>query len=587
MFSPIISQLSISSKNFPDKIAVIEANTQISYALLDQLSDRLACYLNACGAEREQMIVLCLNSGLLQIIAIIACFKANVAYVPIDVDQPIERIERIINDANPVLLIKDCDLDLKFDNQLVLDDYNDIEQFPLGYKWNKKNFQPHQLAYVIYTSGTSGEPKGVMVEHASLNNLLCSLEEFPCALNENDAFIQNVSYSFDPSLWTIFWPLLKGATLIIPQDKKDTALAASLIHEHKVRILHSGPTFLKLLLSEKNNELLQSIECVIGGGEAWEPSLLTSLKDKIPHSKLINVYGPTETTIHVTYWVSNDEPVNVLPIGKAISNCKILLLDEQNQIITNTNETGQIAVTGMPLARGYHNNPEFNDERFISNPFEDAPLFNRIYLTGDLGCWQPDGNLVFKGRFDEQVKIRGYRIQLEEIEYALSLYTGLTNYTAIDAHVHERNLLVAYVCGEHLDLLDLKSHCEQQLPAHMVPHDFVCLPALPVTANAKIDKAMLRKLYQESKSKDPLPEPCDDQKNVLNSCIMIWREVLQKPELDADANFMAQGGDSLAALDVVMSIEEKLGIDVELVDIFNNPTPLELSKCITEKGLMV
>lgn len=578
MPNALITQLKTIMRQHATRKAIISGEDSITFCELDELSEKIAHQLDLLGAGPEKIVCLCLSPSILQVASIIAVFKTNAAYVPIDPELPLDRIQQILNDADPIVIITDKNLPFDSLKCLQYQNHFDLDNEPLGNIDEKTHYHPDNLAYIIYTSGSTGAPKGVMVEHKSLNNLMESMNTLPTALTPEDCFIQNVSYSFDPSLWTIFWPLVSGATLIIPQNAKDISEAIRLIQQYKIRIFHSGPTMLKLLLSDSKMKASSSMRCIIGGGEAWSAELLKNLNKTLPEAMLVNVYGPTETTIHVTTWVADNKEREKLPIGKPIQGCTIYMLDEFNQPVAN-GVTGEICVTGIPVSRGYKNNPVETSQRFIPNPFSADIDHKILYKTGDVGKFLEDGNIAFLGRLDEQVKIRGYRIQLEEINFVVTASPGVENSSVIVTEGHQK--LVAFVQGKDLCPQTLKAICSKKLPDYMIPAEFIVIKTMPINASAKIDKNALKELYQHYRDSNSIE--VSSSEFPVDGCLLIWKKILQNDQINSNSNFFENGGDSLNALDIVLQIEEIFGIEIEIMDIFNNPTPIALGNFIQDK----
>jgi amino acid adenylation domain-containing protein len=360
--------------------------------------------------------------------------------------------------------------------------------------------KPQDLAYVIYTSGSTGKPKGVMIEHRSLVNRLHWMQHaYP--IDERDVILQKTTYSFDVSVWELFWWALQGAKLcfLMPGGERNPLAIVEAIQKHHISVMHFVPSMLNVFLEYLDGKSaavlgsLASVRRVFASGEALTPSHVRKFNDiwgGKTGARLTNLYGPTEATVDVSYFdcpAHND--FENIPIGRPIHNIRFYVIKDGKQVAIG--EAGELCIAGIGLARGYLNNAALTDEKFSDNPVRPG---ERIYRTGDVARWLPDGNIEYLGREDHQVKIRGLRIELGEIENTIREYPGITDCVAQVRKLSESvMLIVAYVvCPSDLDLDGLKHHLKKHLPDYMIPNRFEKLAEMPLTPSGKADRKALR-----------------------------------------------------------------------------------------------
>ncbi|MEH2002992.1 MAG: amino acid adenylation domain-containing protein, partial [Nostoc sp.] len=437
----------------PDNIAVVFEDQSLSYQELNQKANQLAHYLLELKIEQQlpdnPLIAICVERSLLMVIGLFGILKAGGAYVPIDPNYPQERIGFMLEDCGARVLLTHSQIKDKLaikegDRQyqvLCLDDDNFANQSTDN---PTPQSQPDDLAYVIYTSGSTGKPKGVMISHHAIcNHMLWMQAEFH--LTQSDRILQKTPFSFDASIWEFYAPLFVGGRLILaqPTGHQDNIYLIDVITELQVTILQLVPSQLRFLLEEQNIQNCQSLRWVFCGGEALAVDLQDKFFSILPNVKLCNLYGPTEGTIDTTYWKCQPEDKQQsVPIGSAIANVQIYLLDSHLQLVP-IGVPGEIYIGGSGLARGYLNRPELTVDKFIPNPFTSG---TKLYKTGDLGRYRPDGTVDFIGRIDHQVKLRGFRIELGEIETLLAKHPKIQQAVVIlqrDDAINQR--LLAYI----------------------------------------------------------------------------------------------------------------------------------------------
>lgn len=541
----------------PDSVAVVYKNETLSYSELNERSNRLANYLLANNVKSEELIPICLDRSLEMIIGIIGVLKAGAVYVPIDPTFPKERIDYIINDTSSRLLITTKSYAEFFGTvELIFLDAFDNQSTAVSNP--SVTIKSDQLAYVIYTSGTTGKPKGALVEHQNVVSLLKASEEL-FDFGSTDIWTMFHSFCFDFSVWEIFGALLFGGKLIIVQNemRTDLTLFAKLLEEEKVTILNSTPSSFQILEREAiNSNLDLKIRYTIFGGESLQPNCLKQWKERYPNCVPVNMYGITETTVHVTFKLVTDKEIenNLNIIGKPIPTLGCYVLDDKMNLLP-IGVKGELYVSGNGVTRGYLNRPELTNERFIPNPFEGNN--SRLYKTGDLAKWTFEGELEYLGRIDEQVKVRGYRIELGEIEANLEALSGISQALVL-ARADEKGdtELVAYIISDKKEKVsDLRYSLSGKLPNYMIPSYYVQLKYFPLTINGKADKKKIVLLTDENLISDNVYAPPSN--DIESALVLAFCEILKKENIGIKDDFFALGGDSIKAIQVVSKLKQK------------------------------
>jgi amino acid adenylation domain-containing protein len=577
----------------PEALAVVFEEQRMSYGELNRHANRLAHCLRALGVDPEAMVGLCLERSIEMIIGMLAILKAGAAYVPMDSNIPAERLEFVLRDTNARVLVTQRALLAKlppFEQEVVcVEDVLD-SQNPCRDNNPGANVRPEHLAYVIYTSGSTGKPKGVQVTHQNIMRLFHATQPW-YQFNERDVWTMFHSSAFDFSVWEIWGALIYGGRLVIvphPVSRSPEDFLALLAREG-VTVLNQTPSAFRQLLQADQRSVRPcplSLRHVIFGGEALEITSLKPWFDKYgdQRPRLVNMYGITETTVHVTY-----RPVHAKDIGSGsligepIPDLRIYILDAGMQPVP-IGVRGEIYVGGAGVARGYLNRPELTAERFIANPFIDG-ADERLYKTGDLARWLADGDMEYLGRADNQVKIRGHRIELGEIESAL-LQFPLVRECVVLAHEESRDdkRLVAYLVAEpdqgSPTSRELRRYLNAKLPDYMIPSAFVSLEALPLTPNNKVDHGALAALEQAGPELD---ESFTYPNTPTESAVAaIWREVLHLERVGVQGNFFELGGHSLLMTQVISRLREAFQIELSIRKFFESPTIAGLAKVIEE-----
>lgn len=578
----------------PDAIAVVYENQELNYAELNERANRLARMMISEGVGPEQFVALALPRSLEMAVGLLAVLKAGAAYLPLDPDYPADRIAFMLKDAQPAFIMtntKAANHIPPVENvpKIVLDDPELAEKlntYPAGNPKNKDRTQPLSplnTAYVIYTSGSTGVPKGVMIPHQNVTRLFAATEHW-FRFSSGDIWTMFHSYAFDFSVWEIWGPLLHGGRLVIVPHHVSRSPEAflRLLVKEGVTVLNQTPSaFYQFMQAEREQPDLGqalSLRYVIFGGEALELSRLEDWYNRHPENRpqLINMYGITETTVHVSY-IELDRSMAALRanslIGCGIPDLGVYVLDERLQPVP-PGVAGELYVSGAGLARGYLGRPGLTSERFIADPF--GPPGTRMYRTGDVARLRADGSLDYVGRADHQVKIRGFRIELGEIEAALVQHPQLEDAAVIvreDQPGDKR--LAAYVIPseETFDTAELRRYAAERLPDYMVPAAFVTMKELPLTPNGKLDRKAL-----------PAPDfaaavtgrgPRTPQEEILCDLFM---EVLHLPRVGIDDRFFDLGGHSLLAVQLMSRIREALGVELSIGNLFEAPTVAGLAE---------
>jgi len=563
----------------PDAIAVVFEDQSLTYGQLNHRANQLAHHLIALGVQPEQLIGICVERSLEMIVGILGILKAGAAYLPLDPTYPSERLAFMLQDAAVSILLTQQTL------TSVLPE-NDAKLVCLDADWEQIAQQSHEtpvshvtptnLAYVIYTSGSTGKPKGVLLEHRGLCNLAqAQIHQFK--VTASSCVLQFASISFDASVWEIVMALVAGARLCL--GSREHLLPGiqliSLIEKQQVTHVTLPPTALAALPEAS----LPTLQTIIVAGEACPPSLAHRWASG---RQFFNAYGPTETTVCATI-VQYEPGMTALPIGRPIANTQVYILDHQLQPVS-IGVAGELHIGGAGLARGYLNRPDLTQAKFIPNPFS-TELGSRLYKTGDLARYLPDGNIEFLGRIDHQVKIRGYRIELQEVEAVLMTYPLVKQTVVVareDQPGHQR--LVAYLVPhseQSLMTTELRRFLQDQLPDYAIPSAFVMLEVMPQTPNGKIDrKALPAPPSQRPSLEQDYVAPRTEQEHLLSS---IWANILGLDQVGIYDNFYELGGNSLLSAQVVTQIQRTLNIDLSVVKLFQHPTIAEFATYLSQQ----
>jgi amino acid adenylation domain-containing protein len=588
------------------KTAVVCGDEELTYQQLYDRSKNLALYLQSQGVEPDCLVGLCMDRSLDMVVGLLGILQAGGAYVPLDPDYPDDRLAYMLRDSLAAIVLTQEKLQDKLsavippDTRLIAVDRQmaEIGDCVAELKATKVPFhqrvKPHHLAYVIYTSGSTGAPKGVMVEHANVARLFSATDEW-FQFNENDVWTLFHSYAFDFSVWEIWGALLYGGRLIVvPKNiARSPQEFYELVRLRKVTVLNQTPSaFRQLITAQAESKESHQLRYVIFGGEALEMAALKPWYEQNPqrHTRLINMYGITETTVHVTYRPlepADAERRGASPIGRPIPDLRTYILDPQGQPAP-IGVAGELYVSGAGVARGYLNRPDLTSERFVRDPFAAEPGA-RMYKTGDLGRWLADGTIEFLGRNDDQVKIRGFRIELGEIEARLGECVGIREAVVVarEDGVGGKRLVAYYTCVERGDggeesvgAEPLRAHLAARLPEYMVPAAYVRIEKLPLTANGKLDRRELPEPEGDAYAKRGYEAP---QGEIETALAEIWAEVLKLERVGRRDNFFELGGHSLSAVRLMAKINRRFKQLLPLAVMFTAPNIAALAKLISSK----
>jgi len=571
----------------PDTIALSKESQIVTYAELNRYANQLAQQLLTAGVQRGTLVGVCMERSIEAVIAMLGIMKIGGVYVPIDPHYPAKRITYMLENAAISLLITQQELasTLPFSGikLIFIDNATTVSDASINTENPAVTIAEDDIVYTLYTSGSTGVPKGVQITHAGLLNLIYWHRE-AFGLTAADKATEIASLAFDLAGWEIWANLTAGAHVLFIDEV--TRTAPPLLHrwliENKITI-----TFIPTLVAE---ELLQ-----LDWPAATSLRYMLTGADRLRHYPpaglpfaFINNYGPTEATVVTTSGqiqpISAGEQVSSNPtIGRPISNMQLYILDEQLQQVP-IGETGELYIGGIGLAKGYLNRPELNEQRFIRNPFSTDPQA-RLYKTGDICSFLPDGQVAFVGRSDFQVKIRGYRIEPGEIEHVLNQQTEVAHAVAVAAQdTTEHVQLIAFVQPRDIAVLQeantfiahLRQNVADQLPDYMVPEIFVLQSSFPLTHNGKVDTEALLAVYEQQQAANQSEIAIDN--DIEQQVTEIITTVLGQEHVEPDDNFFMLGGHSLLGAQVIAKVTDIFGVNIPLRTLFSSPTIRELSE---------
>ncbi|MEU2613188.1 amino acid adenylation domain-containing protein [Micromonospora sp. NPDC007271] len=558
----------------PDALAVMSGTDRLTYAELDRWANRLANHLRRRGVGPESLVGVIATRRIGTVVAFLAALKAGGGYVPIDPEQPAERLRTVLADAGITVVVAAseadmvrqpvaCDPWIRADADEVLAEPDTDPAVPVD---------PQNIAYVIYTSGSTGRPKGVVVPHRQIVNSTLARSAFGREAPESYAI--PVALSFDASAAGLYWTLISGGRIVLPSDEQvaNPALLARLVQAERITHITHMPSYYQLLLTAGGRQLI-SLKDVSAGGDVFPAELAVEHYRTLPWTQLYNDYGPTEITVWATAQLATpDEDGASVPIGRPIQNTRIHLLDDELNPVP-IGVPGEIYVAGDGLARGYLGQPGTTADRFIPDAFSATPG-GRLYRTGDLARYHSDGTLEFLGRIDTQVKIRGFRIELGEIENTLQRHPGVTSAVAgVRRHPSGEDRLVAWYLPANPAQTpadtELVAHLERQLPHYMVPADFMPLAEFPVNAHGKVLRSALP---------DPVPTPAAlptgavPRRRVEREIAEVFAEALGVARVGLHDDFFSYGGSSLQLSRVGARLSKAYGLELPLHAMFSTPT---------------
>ncbi len=579
----------------PDALAVVQQDNQLTYRELNQRANHLARYLQQLGVGPEKLVGLCMERSPDMIVALLGILKAGGGYLPLDPIYPPNRLSFILEDADlSIILVQEhlkhriptteamiIDIDSVWDG-ITNEDAKNLARVAT----------PENIAYLIYTSGSTGKPKGVMTEHRSLANYIQAANK-AFELRSSDRVLQYSSISFDTAAEEIFPCLSAGGTLILRTDTMLSSIPVFMqsIGELGITVLDLPTVYWHRFIRDIESHDItvpSSLRLVIIGGEAARRDAMEMWRRQVgSRVRLLNTYGPTETTIVATLWElpESREVLNryvEVPIGRPMANMQAYVLDSRLEP-TPIGVAGELHVGGAGVTRGYLNRPQLTAKRFVADPYHKRSEA-RLYKTGDLACYTADGDLLFLGRNDHQVKIRGFRIELGEIEATLLAHPAISQAVVIDREdAAGDKRLVAYLVSDAEsppDRSELRQRLEQRLPHYMIIWSAVYLDAIPLTPSGKVDRRALPEPEKpNTNGQQSYVAPCNE---IESTVAMIWSEVLGVDKIDINGNFFDLGGHSLLAMRIMVRIYEELEIEVPLRSIFESPTVAEVASTIAE-----
>ena len=555
----------------PQAVALRAEGAQLSYQQLNEQANGLAHHLIGLGVQPGDRVAICVERGVSMVVGLLAILKAGGAYVPLDPGYPRERIHYMLEDSAPVVVL------MQAATRELLGEERALQVNLESAAWSPQHIDnpriaeltPRHLAYVIYTSGSTGMPKGVMVEHRGVVNLVHWTSRL-CPPTRGGALLHKTPISFDASVWELFWPLCAGVPLVLsrPDGQLDPAYLVRLIREQQVSVVQFVPALLQAFLNLEESAGCDGLSDIVCGGGELTVALAEQVRKRLPAVRLHNVYGPTETTVDCSAWtLEPHEPVphTALPIGLPISNTRLYVLDACDQPVP-LGVSGQLHIGGAGVTRGYLNLPELQAERFIDSPFVAG---DRLYRSGDLVRQRADGNLEFLGRNDDQLKLHGLRIEPGEIEACLTRQPDIQQAVVLvrdDQPGGQR--LVAYYTGRLLPVEALRDVLRAQLPDYMVPALYVHLEALPLSPNGKLDRKALPAPGADAVLARPYAAPEGEMEILL---AQLWAEMLGLERVGRHDNFFELGGHSLLAVSLTARLRQE-GLEANVRALFEQPT---------------
>ena len=571
------------AKLTPDKIALTFQNESITYKMFNEKVNALAnCIVEQLDKDVKNPIIAVMQERSFDmLIAIYAVLKAGCAYMPIDPHFPSERISFMLEDSEAPFILTNSKWTGKIPNQNIevvnLDKF-DFEKFP-----NENlnlNVSSEDVAYVIYTSGSTGKPKGAQIQHHSVSNRVKWMhEKYP--LQSTDVILQKTPYTFDVSVWELFWWSMYGGSLeiLIPEGHKDPREIIEAVEAGKVTHMHFVPSMLNAFLEYLDNnrnltDKLKSLKYVFASGEALQSEHVKKFYNLLVANgtTLHNLYGPTECTVDVSFYDCLSENIpDSIPIGKSIDNTQLLILDKACNLLP-IGASGELHISGALVGKGYVKRDELTKEKFIKNTYYNFPT---MYKTGDLAKWLPDGNIEYLGRIDHQVKIRGLRVELGDIETAILKNPSIiTCVVTVFEHLGEKYLCGYFTAKEKINISALKTELIKDLPDYMVPTYFVQLEDMPLNHNGKIDRKALPKPNTELE--ETYVEPANDIEEKIKKCV---EQVVKREKISVESDLLTAGLTSLGVITLITKLSV-LGIEIKVRDFYENRTIRQLANVV-------
>lgn len=569
----------------PNNIAVKIGNKTLTYTELNEKANSLARFLKQNNIKEKSVVGIRLDKSFEMIIGIIAIMKCGSCYLPINMSYPEDRVNFMLKDSNcSTLLCNDNSLnDMNLDISKINISLSNRKIYELSSENVANNLTPEDLIYIIYTSGSTGTPKGAMLCHRNVVRLFKN-DNFLFNFSENDVWTMFHSVAFDFSVWEMYGALLFGGKLILVPDEiaKDPKLFLNLLRNEKVTVLNQTPTYFYNLQSAEmlNPDCNLSLRYIIFGGEALKPNLLQDFNKKYPSTKLINMYGITETTVHVTFReLSSEDLLSASSnIGTPIPTLQVVVLDKNLNLLPFGVE-GEMCVLGEGVFKGYLNRPELNTQKLVNLPILENRL---IYRSADSAILHEDGHLEYLGRIDNQIKIRGFRIELGEIEEKILAHSNISTCIVtkkVDENKHEM-LCAYYIKSGPINISNLRIVLKKYLPDYMIPQYFIEIDKVPININGKTDYKALP-TPNAITLKHIVLEARNNTDKIIIDC---FKEILHIENVGIADSFFELGGDSLSAINAANMITEKLKNEISVKDILEHPTIQDLSDYIQDKN---
>ena len=582
--STIYSLFEKAAKQNPDKICIKIAEKTITFRELINFSEKLDTKIRGMTECKKSIVAVIAERSVEMYVGIYGIIRGGNAYLPIDPGYPEERINYMLENSDAAVVV----VQEKFAHLVKKTRCINITEFIN--KFNEEDSiipdcaaKADDTAYVIYTSGSTGNPKGTKVSHKSaINRILWMQDKYP--LKDNGVILQKTPYTFDVSVWELFWWGMCGGKLSVSRPGEHF-LPAKILDEtysNKVTHLHFVPSVFKLFLNyleEYKDELYKfnSVRYVFLSGEVLTASLIERFYKLYDYNKvtLHNLYGPTECAVDVTYYDCAPDDADPVPIGKPIYNTQMYVVDRYMNVTPNGVE-GELCIAGANVGQGYLNNPDLTAEKFIDNPFGEG----KLYKTGDLAYWRNDGQIIFCGRMDGQIKLNGQRIEIGEIESVISCIDCIDSAAVIIKNVNERDMLVAFYTGKEGSESIIKETCSVKLPKYMVPSIVVHLDKLPLNHSGKLDRKILSQIETEFKRNDENESPINELERFICET---FEKILCRQNISRNSDFFDIGGTSLSMISL---LSEKGFEDITAAEFMRNPTPAGLALVMNDKKII-
>jgi amino acid adenylation domain-containing protein len=561
----------------PNEPAIVYNDVRLTYAELNEQANKLAHHLRKqYNIRRNNIVAVMMNRSERMIIAILGILKAGGAYLPVDPEYPRERKQTLLESSKAQALLSDAEFLYDINSFKTPFFLLDVQMSSIDESVGNPEVVnvPGDLAYVIYTSGSTGVPKGVMIEHHSnVNMSLDQIKQF--GVTKEDRVLQMAAFTFDASISEICMALYDGACLVLIDREtiNEPDKFVDYIRQKQVRVITFSPSYLKAL----DLQQLEFLKVIISAGEAAHVDIAETCSG---FSNYFNAYGPTECAVCVSIFkldAQDHSRRSAIPIGKPIANMHVYIVNEHMQLMP-IGLPGEICVSGKGLARGYLYQEQITSERFIDSPFSEN---EKLYRTGDIGRWLPDGNIEYAGRKDNQVKVRGFRIEPEEVELALQRCSEVKEAAVVAKRIKGEDIaLVAYYAPSTIDAMAIRQQLEEKLPVYMIPTYFVALPSMPLNRHGKIDRAGLPDPNPEGDQNTTQAPPTNDHEHAIER---IWARTLGYERVGIHDNFFVRGGDSIKAIRIVADINREMNTALEVKDIFEYQTIATIAQFLKQE----